>query len=916
MPHFCLIYPENFELKAQEMIPTLDFAYENTTKTLMYKPKPVPIILHNYNTESNAITAWAPKRIDMFTCPPQDSYAQEWLSQLILHEYRHVIQIDRTNQGFTKVLSWLTGEQGTAAVNGLFVPSWFMEGDAVCAETALSRSGRGRVPAFEMPLRTQVMQKGAFTYDKASLGSFKTYVPDQYMLGYSLVANVRRKYGYQAWVSGLDEVARKPFIVTPFNHGLKKATGNGKENLYRSTMFEMNSMWNYQDIMTPKTSFKQLSPIENTTYSNYKFPYYINDSVVIAEYTCLDDITRFVILSHGESRKIVATPGYLSTENYSITRKTNQGNQSFQSISEPEAKQLLVWTETIDDPRWGERKYSVIRLFDMSSGKTRDLTTKSRYFAPSVSPDGHLLAAIAVDPESHSSIVLINTETSKITDTIITSKTDFYMTPSWSENGDCIVFVKLDCKGKCISVCNLLNKKVSVIVPPTYVEISNPVFAGGYILFNGSYSGIENIYAADTVNSEIYQVTSAAFGACNADLSPDGSKIVYSNYTSAGYSLVETAFDPTTWKPLTEIRDFSPSLYKYLVKEENCLLDLPKESLAVYNSQPYNKMTHIFNFHSWAPAYINYMENENGAGVSIMSQNDLSTATTIIGYKYDMAENTGKATLDFSWKAWYPMIDIKSSYGARTAYTDSAIRYNFNEAIISGGLTLPLIFTGGKYYKGFQLQAFSSWINITDNTSPIEDKLTGTIHSLGYSLFVYRYIKQSYKDIYPRWGQAITLTYRHSPFGDNDLGSIASAESRFYFPGIGLHHGIRVDFNWQQINSGSYSYSNQINLPRGYNNVFDHTLTCFALNYKFPFLYPDFALGPLVYFKRVKANFFYDAGKGTTHGVSRKIESTGIEITSDLHLVRFVFPFDIGVRLGYLPIEKENFVNFLFSVNL
>ena len=72
-------------------------------------------------------------------------------------------------------------------------------------------------------------------------------MPDQYELGYTLVANVRRKYGYQAWVSALDEVARKPFVLTPFNRGLKKATGFGKEDLFSNTMREMDSLWKRQD---------------------------------------------------------------------------------------------------------------------------------------------------------------------------------------------------------------------------------------------------------------------------------------------------------------------------------------------------------------------------------------------------------------------------------------------------------------------------------------------------------------------------------------------------------------------------------------------------------------------------------------------------------------------------------------------
>jgi hypothetical protein len=103
--------------------------------------------------------------------------------------------MDMLNKGFTRGLSWLFGEQATAIVSGLFVPMWFMEGDAVCTETAISHSGRGRIPSFEMEIRSQMLQKGMFSYDKAVFGSYRDFIPDQYVLGYQIVANTRRRFG-------------------------------------------------------------------------------------------------------------------------------------------------------------------------------------------------------------------------------------------------------------------------------------------------------------------------------------------------------------------------------------------------------------------------------------------------------------------------------------------------------------------------------------------------------------------------------------------------------------------------------------------------------------------------------------------------------------------------------------------------
>ncbi len=83
-------------------------------------------------------------RAEFFELPPQNIYPQIWQDQLALHEYRHVVQINKMRQGLTKGLYYVFGEQAIAFVMGLWVPFWFIEGDAVYSETIFSKSGRGR----------------------------------------------------------------------------------------------------------------------------------------------------------------------------------------------------------------------------------------------------------------------------------------------------------------------------------------------------------------------------------------------------------------------------------------------------------------------------------------------------------------------------------------------------------------------------------------------------------------------------------------------------------------------------------------------------------------------------------------------------------------------------------------------------
>ncbi|MBL6950108.1 MAG: hypothetical protein ISR57_05635, partial [Bacteroidales bacterium] len=184
---FEIIFPCSFESNAQSLARILNLTTKFETKSLQAKVPRMPFIIHSHSTVSNGMTIWAPRRIELYSCPPQDIYAEPWLEQLALHEYRHAVQTSKMNQGFSKALYYIFGEQATGAVLGLYLPQWFLEGDATATETSLSNSGRGRVASFSAPLRAQLLQKGIYTYDLATMGSYKTFTPNAYTLGYQLV---------------------------------------------------------------------------------------------------------------------------------------------------------------------------------------------------------------------------------------------------------------------------------------------------------------------------------------------------------------------------------------------------------------------------------------------------------------------------------------------------------------------------------------------------------------------------------------------------------------------------------------------------------------------------------------------------------------------------------------------------------
>jgi hypothetical protein len=94
-----------------------------------------------------------------------------------------------------------------------------------------------------------------------------------------------------------------------------------------------------------------------------------------------------------------------------------------------------------------------------------------------------------------------------------------------------------------------------------------------------------------------------------------------------------------------------------------------------------------------------------------------------------------------------------------------------------------------------------------------------------------------------------------------------------------------------------------------------------SLAYRLPLCYPDWSLGSLAYFKRIKGGVFYDYAtnniSSTSSANTNVYRSTGLELRSDMQILRFIAPFDLGVRTIYTPDLSSHFIfQFLFAINI
>ncbi|MCF8366827.1 MAG: hypothetical protein K9H16_13650, partial [Bacteroidales bacterium] len=685
--NFQVIFPENYDSTANYVANVLEYAAMLDTITLKSKVKKIPVILHNQTAISNAQTVWAPRRMDFYTIPPQDTYGQEWFQQLALHEYRHIIQISKLNQGLTKILTFFFGEQITGAVLGLYVPLWFMEGDAVAAETELSNTGRGRSPGFAMPLRAQFIDRGIYGYDKAVLGSYKNFIPNRYILGYHIVAKARANFGEKIWNHTLDNVGKRPYMVVPFSEGIRDISGKTKTSLYRDLMDTLKHHWQLQATDIPFYSHLETHSPPKNIFTEYLRPFQTDWGTIIAEKRAFDDIARFVEIDEKGNEKILFTPGYYFS-----------GSLTY-------AENLVAWTEFAYDPRWENRNFSVVKILDINTGKVRTLGAKTRYFAPSFSNDGKKMAVVEVSENQKYRLVVLDVSNGKRLKIFTSSQNDFYAYPSFSKNDQTVVATAIGDFGNRIVKFDLQSGKIEYLTDPSFTEISSPVFWGEKIIFIGAYSGINNLFMLDEKSKQISQLTSVKYGLTNPCVLKDG-EILFSNYTADGYEIAGMRLADEQLLPLSKVNDRSVKLYKSITAQAGKILDPSKIREENYPSKKYSKLANLFRFHSWAPASVDVNNYDITPGISLLSQNILSTSFTSLGWEYDLNEETGKYYFNYTYEGLYPAFDFGVDYGRRKSYTydslENRIDYSWMETNFSTTVRLPLNFTTNKYSRFIQ----------------------------------------------------------------------------------------------------------------------------------------------------------------------------------------------------------------------
>ncbi len=909
-PHFRVLYPAGLAAAAQRTAGRLEAVHGPDGATLGVHPRPISVVLQNQTTVSNGFVTFLPRHVEFFTTPEQGQGlgTVDWLDGLVVHEFRHVGQFEKARQGVGRVLGPLLGD-GALGVAAVGVPQWFFEGDAVGTETAMSRSGRGRIPNFGLGLRANLLSGRVDTYQKAVNGSLRDNVPDWYVLGYFMTSYLKTRYGPDVWARVLNRYYKFPFYPFSFSNGIRRTTGLRVEELYQRTVANLDSTWRAEQAARPApTLVRELAGQADTrVFTQYQYPQYVNDSTVLALKTGLNNIAQLVLLGrHGRERKLF-TLGLLN-----IPEMLSVGGGA------------VVWPEFRQQPRWGQRVYSELKILDLRTGRLRCVGRGGRYAAAALSPDGSRLVAVRTGENYRHALVVLDARSGAVLQTLPNPRNDFYQQPRWLPDGRRVVAVALSAAGKTLEILDPATGAAQPLLPVANVNLTNPQPWGDYVLYNSPQSGVDNIYAVGVASGQTFQVTSRPLGAYHAAVSPAGRHLALHDYRATGARVVELPLDPAAWTALAApaLADAPGPYAAALAAGEPDgprvarLLASPDSAGARYDVRRYSPLAHAFRVFSYG---VVQSPAGNAVGVGLRSQDYLSTTQAFAGLTYDQTERTFAATGAVSYQGLFPVLDVEGSYGGRDAsllYKGRVLRDQWQVARLLAGARVPLVLTRSKYLQALTLGAYYLHEQVHGYDLPVRQlSETGPntpLHALQTYLAYASQLKQSARDVAPRGGATLLATYRTTPFRTNLQATQIGAQASVYLPGLALHHALRLRGGYQYQRQDQYNFGAAISFPRAETDYisFDR-LAVGSADYQLPLAFTHLALGRVLYMQRFRADLFADIAQGSsvlpvsdapgapTARFYQHYRNAGVDALVLFNVFHLRTPIEAGVRVAY-----------------
>ena len=933
-----LIFPEGLDSLARVYAAYLEAVKEPVGATAGYTPnqlyrKRLPVIMHPYTANATGMVAWTPSRMELYTTPQYSApLPTPWMDHLTIHESRHVSQMQYGNDRSYRVFNILFGQLFSGAMDVLYCGPAFYEGDAVVAETEMTPSGRGRNAEFLEYYRAAFREGDTRDWWRWRYGSLKYFTPDHYKVGYITAAGMRSVYDAPDFTARYYQrlFANKHWHFPLFNYQktVKDVSGKRFREAFTEITDTLQQRWTRDE--AARAPFQ---PAERITGPARHYVDYSG--------TCLRDGVFYSIRKGTTSAPELVR---ITPEGTVALRPFAPGTSPLKTDA---AGGRIWWSELASDTRWDMVSYSEVWCLDVV-GKRHRLKPHTRWYNPSVAPDGSRLAVTEYAWTGEAYVLVVDSGSGEELERFRAPDGMQPVETEWL--GDDIYACAVTDGGQGIysvrgGFCRLLDCGNNVVKQLSVHDDA--------LCFVSDLNGVDELYSYTPGEDAAYRLSNTLGGASSFCFMPDGS-LAFSALTRDGRFVYTTPADslPAPAKAGFGLR------HRYEFAEELAAGGpgvIEMTPVEVPEPKPYSKLANAFRFHSWAPIYVDYdaiqdlsfdaLMSSAGLGAIAFMQNEMSTLQGSVAYNaYYSSRWIHKGEAKLTYSGLWPVIELGATISSDTPNWYFLERYFTNFSGIMGlvhedleGLPsvsadvrmyLPLRFSSGGWYRGVvpQVQCGVSNSVITMGHSALMNRLTASLRG---------YIVKATPSacLYPKLGIGAEVGWSGRP------GAYALFSPNLYFytygylPGLMDTHGIRLSAV-VQLPQGESLFAERYAavMPRGagdYKSLANQAASYpfqsrMTVDYTFPFAPLDWSgMGPVAYVRNLECTLHGDYSHFSGHQKSPEMNlgSVGAELCVVLGNFLWI-PYDtrIGVKYYYnmgIPAGlNPHFVDMVFSVDL
>lgn len=496
-------------------------------------------ILDTEDTTNGFATPFPETSLTFFVTPPspeEDWYLgryDNWLKMIVVHEYTHVLHL-RSAAGPGGVPGLINAAvlrallpEFSPLVNIDFLPDFMKEGLAVYWESALTGGGRAVEGQFDMVLRSQFASGQPFGIDQASGKYYLDWAPGgvSYSYGTLFFKYLAARYGDKAAADLTRTLGTFPWIG--INLASSRTLGDSAYEIWNQTIDYFRQRYRRQIAEIEATPLTQAHAV-TTDGRIHRHPKWLSNSRLVYSRSPLEE-----------------SVGLVSSELDGSGLEFLLGKSSRKDYSLPDDRSQLYYYALSSDGG-PLTSFSDLYAMDMKTRKTRQITHGQRALCPAVSPDGKRILAV-LNGGGRNDLGMFDPY-GKLLWRYRGPDLGSFSNPAWSPDGKRIALSQWIDGRTNVMIFDPETRELSPLAPEDSVQLF-PSWSpdGQYVLFSSDRTGVMNLYAVRLEDRRLFRITNVIGGAFDPMVSPDQTRLAFSEYEPNGWNVKWIPYRPESW---------------------------------------------------------------------------------------------------------------------------------------------------------------------------------------------------------------------------------------------------------------------------------------------------------------------------------------------------------------------------------